>query len=628
MRARLAWALALLTVVAVTLDIAASSQVVPLLSETAIAFHGFPFVHGAVVGSAVLGALIVSRYDRHPIGWLLLYIGTSGSLSLLAEAYAYWVQEADGPGSRAAGGIATWVSGLLGGQQLMAALAMMFLLAPDGHLLSPRWRYAAWVTLGGLASCVLALLAVDPTELALLSESQGVGPVHAVMLSAGFLAIIGGTVAGLVSMVLRLRRSTGELRQQLRLIVLAAGLAAFGLLWLAVAELVVERQTWVTSLPLFVSFFLLPVLFAVAVLRHRLYELDVIINRTAVVLAATVFASVGYTTLVVAVGSLVDRRAGGFTLSLLATALVALAFQPVRRTVVRLANRLAYGARAKPYEELAHFSGRLVEVPSADRLLPVAAAAAGEALSASTATATLGTHRAVWGTPTSLAETFTAPVGDSGTLEVALPRGRDLRAADRRLLDALADQAAVAFRTITLEDELAAKVEELERTTSELARSRARLVEADDAVRRDLEAAISRDVLPHLAAVDAGLQQGRDVEPLITEVTAGLEALRELTRGVFPAQLARGGVEAALRSFPLSVEPSLAGRRFPTRVEAAIYFCCTQTGATSATLTTSGLTLDAVTRLPPQVLDRVEAAGGRVTRSGDGVVAVALPDLC
>ena len=74
----------------------------PLLSETAVAVHGFPFVHGAVVGSAVMGALIVSRYDRHPIGWLLCLVGTVSSVSPAAEAYAYWVQEADGPGSERA----------------------------------------------------------------------------------------------------------------------------------------------------------------------------------------------------------------------------------------------------------------------------------------------------------------------------------------------------------------------------------------------------------------------------------------------------------------------------------------------------------------------------------------------
>jgi hypothetical protein len=430
-------------------------------------------------------------------------------------------------------------------------------------------------------------------------------------------------------MVLRLQQSTGEQRAQLRPVALAAALAAVGLLWMLAVETVDDDPSaWLRSVPLFVAFFLMPVLFAVAVLRRRLYELDVIINRTAVVLAATVFAAVGYTALVVTVGSLVDRRTGGLSWSILATALVAVAFQPVRRRVVRVANRLAYGVRAQPYEELADFSSRLVETPSPDRLLPVAAAAAGEALSATSATATLGDRSAVWGTPSSTADVHAVPVGERGTLQVALPRGRALRASDRRLLEALADQAEVAFRNTTLEDELGARVAALERTTAELARSRARLVEADDAVRRDLEASLSREVLPHLAAVEEGLREGREVEPLIAEVNAALEALRELTRGVFPAQLVRGGVEAALRSFPLRVDPALAERRFPARVEAAVYFACTQTGATAASLTASGLTLEGVTQVPTQVVDRVEAAGGTLVRSGDGVLAVALPELC
>jgi MFS family permease len=628
-RSRVAWALAALTILLVCVDITISSQVVPLFSETAIAFHGFPFLHGAVVGCSLMGALIVSRYERHPIGWLLCLMGTSGSVSLLAEAYAYWVQEADGPGSYALGGVAAWLSTLLGGQLLIGVLALLFLLAPDGHLLSPRWRYAAWLTVAGVVLCFLGIVSTDPTDQVLMTADTDMGAVRAVMVSVGFLAIIGGTLAAVGSLVVRLRRSTAEQRQQLRPILLAAALAAFGLLWLLLTQVVTGgTESHLDSIPLFLSFFALPVLFGVAVLRRRLYELDVIINRTAVVLAATLFAAIGYTILVVAVGSFVDSRTGGFFWSLLATALVAVAFQPVRRRVVRLANRLAYGERAQPYEELATFSSRLVETPSSERLLPVVAAAAGGALSARSTTATLGEQSAVWGAPSAGTDSYAVPVGERGTIEVALPKGRALRSSDRRLLEALADQAAVAFRNITLEDELAAKVEQLEGTTAALARSRARLVEADDAVRRDLEGSLSRDVLPHLAAVQEGLREGTDVEPLINEVNAGLEALRELTRGVFPAQLARGGIQQALRSFPISVDPALAGRRFPSRVEAALYFCCTQTGATAASLTTSGLTLVGVAELAPQVLDRVEAAGGTVTHSGNGVLAVALPDLC
>jgi hypothetical protein len=622
-RARVAWCLLAATVVLVVADVVVAVQAVPLVSETAIGFHGFPFVHGAVIGSAWMGALIVSRYERHPIGWLLSLQGVASAVSLVAEAYGYWVQEAHGPGPDSLAGVSAWVATLLGGQLVIGGLALMYLLAPDGHLLTPRWRYAAWVTGAGVVLCLLAILSVDPTEYMVLTNNELYGPVRNAMLTFGFMVISGGLVASVVSVVMRLRRSSGVQRQQLRLIALSAGLAAFGIVWLAVAQEVVgERQRWLASLPLFAAYLLLPVLFAVAVLRHRLYELDVVINRTAVVVAATVFAGVGYTTLVVLVG----RQTSGFTLSLLVTALVAVAFQPVRRRVVRWANRLAYGPRAQPYEELADFSNRLAETPSAERLLPVVAAAAGEALAARSATATLGPRAATWGSTDGTPDLRTVVVGDEGTISVGLPRGRGLRPSDSRLLKALADQAAVAFRNVALEAELAANVSTLDRTTAELARSRARIVEADDAVRRELEMAISAEVLPHLLTVADGLRQGSPVEPLIDEVNGSLEHLRQLTRGVFPTQLARAGVEAALRAFPLTVDPALAGKRFPARVEAAVYFCCTQTGAASATLDASGLTLRGVDQVPQQVVDRVEAAGGTVSRSGD-VVAVRLPDL-
>ena len=210
-------------------------------------------------------------------------------------------------------------------------------------------------------------------------------------------------------------------------------------------------------------------------------------------------------------GTLVDRQTGGFWLSLLATAVVAVAFQPLRRRINRLANRLAYGSRAQPYEELADFSRRLVDTPSADTLLPAVAAAAGEALAARGAAATLsvpgvGTMSGVWGETGldgTVAHSATVRSDDAaiGSIEVAIPQGRQLRASDERLLRALADQAAVAFRNCAMETQLAGHVADLDRTTQELAESRARIIEADDAVRRTLEQAISRDVLPRLVSV-------------------------------------------------------------------------------------------------------------------------------
>ncbi|HQR27951.1 MAG TPA: hypothetical protein PLP61_13005, partial [Nocardioides sp.] len=373
---RVAWSLVGLTVVLLTADVVVSAQAVSLTSETAVAVHGFPFVEGACLGCALMGALIVSRYERHPIGWLLSAVGVLTSISLLTEAYSYWVRESGGPGSWALGGISGWVSQLFGGQIAVALLALMFMLAPDGRFLSRRWRRAALVPVVGAVLCLVAILSFPPAEFDLMSGDESFGTVRLTMLSVGFTMISLGMVLGLVSMVVRLRGSTGEERQQLRPIALSAGLAAVGLVILFVGQAVNGgRQTWLSGVPLNLSFFLMPILFAVAVLRYRLYDLDVIINRTVVVAAGAGFAAIGYTTLVVLAGRQVEGRTGGFWLSLLATVVVALAFQPLRRVVVRLADRAAYGERAQPYEALADFGRRLAQAPDPDDLLPAVAEA-------------------------------------------------------------------------------------------------------------------------------------------------------------------------------------------------------------------------------------------------------------
>jgi hypothetical protein len=614
MRARIAWTLVVATLVLVVADAVVSAQAIPLASETAVAVHGFPFVHAAVVGSALMGALIVSRYDRHPIGWILCLVGVMGAVSLLTEAYAYWVQEAEGPGPDGLAGLSAWVSSLLGGQLLIAIMTLMFLLAPDGHLVSRRWRYVAWMTVVGALMCTGAIASLPPAEFRLVTSEVDLGPVRSILLSVGFLMITAGLVGSVASMAQRVRGGTEEQRHQLRPIALAAALAAFGILCLAVVQAFNGgRQTWLAAIPLFLAFCLMPVLFAVAVLRHRLYELDVIINRAAVLAAATVFAAVGYTLVVVVVG----RQAGGFWFSLLVTAFVAVAFQPVRRLVVRSANRLAYGPRAQPYEELAEFSGRLADTPSVAELLPAVAAAAGEAIAARAATASLGPVSASWGESGSATDVHRVAVADGlGAIEVAIPRGRGLRRSDARLLHALADQTAVAFRNVALADELAVRVATLDRTTAELARSRARIVEADDRVRRELEEAISRDVLPHLLAVSTGLRDGAPTGHLVDEVNVALEALRGLTRGVFPTQLARTGLRALGPAVTLA--PTVQGRRFAPHVETALYTCCLH--AASGRLDLDGgelvLVLPGVTSLDESVRDRVEAAGGSLSVVG------------
>jgi hypothetical protein len=337
--------------------------------------------------------------------------------------------------------------------------------------------------------------------------------------------------------------------------------------------------------------------------------------------------------------------------------------------VVRLADRLAFGTAAVPYEALADFSRRLGDSPDPSALLPAVAEAATGAVGSRCATARLhvpgGPDRvATWPRGSApdrrpadgpVAEVAVVDRGEQlGSVTVEMPPGRALRPADTRLLQDLADQAAISFRNAQLSAELADQVEQLTERTEELAQSRRRLITAADVARSRLERSITREVVPHLRLLPAQLDElalvapvpaGR-VEPLLTSAVSALEALREITRGVFPAQLARSGLVPALSSLlaragagRLVVDPS-ADHRHDPRVEAAAYFCVAEAArdldppidirlaAGNGRLRLS-ITGRADGHLSVAHLrDRVETAGGTVTgRVVDGVavVEVALP---
>ncbi len=673
MRARVAaWAVVALTSVCVVLDTVFTAANQSLLSEETWAFHGWPLATLATLGSALMGALVIDRYPRHPIGWLLLVPGAA-SVSLAAEAYSDWVLHGGGPGSDYAGHVVGWMSLLLGGPLAIWALTLIFLISPDGHLPSRRWRWVARASTAGLVFYTAGVLAIDPSEFDVTSD-EGVGVVAGLLSFAGITLIGLSLIASAVSLFRRLRRARDDARRQLLWIVSPAASLAFGLVFaIVVSGIQGEDGTWLATTPLFCAYLAFPVCTAVAVLRHRLFDIDLIVNRALVLALATVSVAVGYVLVVVVIGAAVGGGTGGFWPSLLATALVAMAFQPLRRRVVRVADRLAFGAAAAPYEALADFSRRLGESPDPATLLPAVADAAGHAVNARRATTRLdvegGPDRmAVW--PPFGADGLTSPgveipVMDGGerlgSITVEMPAGRALRGSELQLLSDLADQAAIAFRNARLSAELAGRVEQLKHHTLELVESRRRLITAGDAERSRLERSIARQVVPHLAPLPDQLRRlsragtdGADafdpslLEPLVASSAAALEALREITRGVFPAQLARSGLAAALASHlgraggsaRLVVDDSAAGRRFDPRVEAAAYFCVVEAARDLAPpvevrLTATGDHLEVEVRgdghggLPvAHMRDRVEAAGGSVAVTAEGarnVVQVRLP---
>src|SRR5688572_20284995 len=332
-----------------------------------------------------MGALIVSSRPRHLVGWLLVIVGATSSTSLITESYHLWMVQEHGDDIGTAAHVAGWVSVLLGAPIALTCLTIMFLVAPDGHLLSRRWRYAAGASIAGLAAYAFALMSIPPTTF-LINSEVGVTEGAAVLAPVGLGLIGGALVASVVSMVRRLRRATGVVRQQLMWIAASAASIAFGLAWLfAVGAVNGGEQTFLASGPLFLAYFLLPIVTAVAILRHQLFDIDLIINRALVLGLAALIVATGYVVLVVALGSALGAWAEGFWLSLLAFVVVAMGFQPLRRRVLRLADRVAYGPRAVPYEALAAFSRGLGEQPDLDLLLPCVAETAADAVSATSA---------------------------------------------------------------------------------------------------------------------------------------------------------------------------------------------------------------------------------------------------
>ena len=622
---RLGWVMFAATcvlVVAQGIMLAASDY--SMLSTEVLVSASFPLVPiGALIGAAV-GALIVSRYPRNAVGWLFC-IGQLGSaISLTSGAFALLVSQGviDAP---AAGRAANYADSYFNAVFTAAVLAVIFMIAPEGRVLSPSWRLALPVPIlaWGLHAAVVFAASLgffddanpDQVETAFALELTGI------------IVLLVALALGSVALWLRLRRATGERRRQLRWIVASASFLTATFTVVAVANVSLGEELWPLQVLLHLAYIGVTLSVGVAILRYRLYDIDVILSRAIVLGVLAVFVTVGYIGVVVAIGAVLSAvGAPGSSLywpSLVATALVAAAFQPARRHVLRLADQLVYGNRAAPYEALASLSRRLADSPSPEALPERVAEATGRAVGAARTVVRLGEPggeaavlTAIWnddearpatGSARDAGTTLRLPVLDMdeqiGSIEVSTPPGRELRAFERNLLQDVAGQAGVAFRNALLEAELAARVADVQRQSVELAASRRRLLGVEDEARVGLSAAIRRGVVPHLAAVEqalgapsaagdgnrpAGGATSGDrpgvavvLEQLIVETERALEELRTVCRGVFPALLERRGLIPALSSqldaaYPLAVldVDDSADRRLNRAAEAAAYQFC------------------------------------------------------
>ncbi|UJP41327.1 sensor histidine kinase [Cellulomonas palmilytica] len=522
-------------------------------------------------GAPVVGALIVSRFPHLVYGWL--WLGLGAAIGLLA---CIDVAETRMPSSDTQLG---WASGMLIGWSYVGALLCVIgilLLFPDSRPPSPRWR---WVMPAALSAAVMTSVAgpltPGPQNGAAPSPwaaSGALGEIAVIIVNAGVVVLFGLILASAVAVPLRWRRADPVQRRQLKWF--ALGAAWFAPAFVLSALLSDALPELVTAVVFFSQFVVLQVAVGIAMLRHGLYDVDRVINRTllyALVSGCLVVLYLG----VVVVASLVLADHVEGVPQAVATAAVALAVLPVRARAQRAVDRLTFGSRGDPYEVLSQLGHQVQAAADPHAVL--------EGIVRSVAVTLRLPYVAIrprrgdddlpgvaygeaQGTPVRFVLTHQGePVG----VLLAAPRSvrEELTLPDRRLLADLARHAGVAAHAYLLADDLR--------------RSRAHVLATREEERRRLRRDLHDGLGPTLAAVALGLDTARrrldDPErvaamlaSLSTELQNAIEEVRRLAHDLRPPALDQFGLVEAIRGDArrFETEAGAGARALSIRVDA------------------------------------------------------------
>ena len=602
-------------IIVATFGFQVCSTVLTIVRSDYTGNNSFDLVYAALtfVGASVylwVGRMIVSRQPSNTVGWLLLAIPLIACFTFANGSYATWAL-VNHRGTLPFGVASAWID-RWAIVPMFAAFFPIFLLYPNGHLPSRRWRPALWLT---IASPTLATLAFALTPGRITGAMANLETVHVTnplgvsaagslidqLTTIGSIGMLLTAIVACAAIVVRYRGADGDTRQQVRWLAFV-GVAFFVEFVIAVvgSGLTHDSDNFgnVMFLVVFITLVLgTPIACGIAILKYRLYDLDVVVRKTVVFSLLAAFITAVYAVVVGGLGAITAER-GSTALSFVAAVVLAVAFQPARDRVRRVADRLVYGKRATPYEMLADFSGRMSESYATEDVLPRMA----EILRAGTGATSAGVWLRVGDRlrPEAAAgDSFerdpTAVVGDDlpdivgehavevrhqgellGALSVRMPPSEPMDPAKDKLVVDLAAQAGLVLRNVRLIEELRA--------------SRQRLVAAQDAERRRIERNLHDGAQQQLVALSVKLRlseqlAGRDpakakemLAALQVDTSDALENLRDLARGIYPPLIADQGLAAALAAqarkspVPTEVEADDFGR-YPPDIEATIYFC-------------------------------------------------------
>lgn len=544
------------------------------------AIQGF-LLPQAVIGAsfAVSGVLIAWQRPGNPVGWLVL---SAGCVQTATAAAVPWLDfgAREGWPEVVLRSIATvyayaWPWGI----SLFVPLAL--LLFPNGTLPGRRWRPVVWLVAAGSLLFVAALGGEGARLKTSLAQAwievPGYDHLDTLWLVAKIVNVAINAVV-LASLVVRYRGGDRVLRQQVRWLLLAALLSA--------VALVPQPLFGVGSVLLFLALAFIPVAIMFAVLRYRLFDIDLVVRRSLVYGVLSLGITAVYAALAAAPGLTLGNRIP-VELAVTLTIVAAVAFAPMRRRLDALADRWVFGPRVNRYQLLTAFGAGLEQTLDLRDLLPQLAATVRRGLAASWVRVSLPGTAAVAGKPDGRAA-LDVPLKRNGETVGHIECGAKdggYDPDDVQLLATLAGQAATAIANVQLTAELAQRLDEL-------SRSRARIVAAQDSERRRIERDLHDGAQQHVVALLTKLRLVRNqlargegsaaeaLDELQADARDLLGDLRDLAHGIHPPVLSDRGLVAAVEAradrLPLDIlveaEPALRERRFGAATEAAAYF--------------------------------------------------------
>jgi two-component system NarL family sensor kinase len=499
-----------------------------------------------------LGALMLTRLPRNVTGWILCSTALGTALVVAAEEYAtysHFVRRL--PAERWVGWLGEWAGG-----PSLALLTVALLLFPTGRLPSRRWRPVLWLGIAGPGLVLLSAFLGRGEDLAFLDNPISTNHVLRVASDAaggvGWFLSLPAAGGGIAALVVRRRGATGETAEQLRLLLRAAVVVIVAFVACLIGSFAAPEGLDLGANAWWLSLGFLAGTMAVAVLRHRLYGLDVYVNRTLVYAGLTAVLGGLYVAAVLGLGHLLGQNAS-LGVALPATALVAVAFQPIRDRLQRSVNRLLYGQRDEPYAAVSSLGRRLGAAISQTEVLSAMVDTIADALrlpyvavELAEPVAGLGAFHGSPAAGVALRLPLVHGGEQVGTLVLgARAHGEALGDADRRLLEDFARHAAAAVSGGAI--------------SSEVHRTRERLVSAREEERRRLSGDLHDGLGPTLAGAILMIEAARGlatrdpgaVDDLLDRAAASIECtvadVRRLVYGLRPPALDQLGLIGALR---------------------------------------------------------------------------------